>query len=111
MSVSIEILSENYTLDFSVPDVKWNFLGIATNIFDIVGLCFMLLGFLLNYFCYITGNHLPESSSATLMKYVAVWDSISLFKIGVLGSGMTAIGLQWELYSVSLRSNLIKKAT
>ena len=105
MSVLQEIISQNDTLDQSSPDVNWIFLGIATNIFDVLGLCFMILGFLFNYFCYITANHLPESSSATLMKYVAVWDSISLFKIGVLGSGMTTIGLQWELYSVSSRSN------
>ena len=98
------VFPENDTLDEREQEMNWKVLTTASIIVDVIGLCFTLMGFLFNYFSFITANHLPESSSAFLMKYIAVWDSISLFKIGLLDSGLTMIGLQWELYSVSSRS-------
>ena len=93
----------NDTLGDSVPDEDWSLVKVATYVSDGIGLCFTLFGFLFNYFCFITADHLPVSTSATLMKYVAVWDTMNcLVKIGVLNTAMTSqIELQWETYTVS----------
>ncbi|XP_075254529.1 uncharacterized protein LOC142345948 [Convolutriloba macropyga] len=65
----------------------------ATQIASIAGLVITILGFLLNYFCFITAGQLPESSSARLMKYLAVWDSISSMQDGVFNLGLKAFGV------------------
>ena len=101
MSFVYEFSAHNDTFDSSVQNSDGlNVLATAINIADGIGYLFTLLGFLFNYFCYITANHLPESTSANLMKYVAVWDTISLVKIGLLDSALRKLGLQWELHSV-----------
>ena len=102
MSFVYKVSEQNNTLDSPDQDsVGWNVLAVAAiNVTDAVGYIFTLLGFLFNYFCYITASHLPESTSATLMKYVAVWDTISLLKIGLFDGALRKFGLRWELYSV-----------
>ena len=96
MSFVYKVSEENNTLDS--PDqnsVGWKVFAVAAiNVTDAVGYIFTLLGFLFNYFCYITTSHLPESTSATLMKYVAVWDTISLLKIGLLDGALRKFGLR-----------------
>ena len=73
----------------------------ATQIASIAGLVITILGFLLNYFCFITAGQLPESSSARLMKYLAVWDSISSMQDGVFNLGLKAFGVNLASFTVS----------
>ena len=41
---------------------------VTTKIAKIFGCLLTVVGFVFNYFCYITADHLPKSSSAILMK-------------------------------------------
>ena len=74
----------------------------ATKYVNGIGFSVTVLGFLLNYFCFLAAGCLPESSSATLIKYLAVWDSIASMQDGVLNLGMTLLDIDVASMHVSI---------
>ena len=66
---------------------------IVTEYLLIFGFCLSIIGMALNYLCYITAEELPSSSSAFLMKHLAVWDSVTASVNGVVRLGLPYLGL------------------
>ncbi len=52
------------------------------------GFVITLLGFVGNGLCYLTAKHMPDSISVHLIKYLAVWDSLSSIHDGVFDHGL-----------------------
>ena len=69
----------------------------------VFGVSISFLGFLFNYFCFITADQLPKASSAVIMKYVAVYDTIMGF-YGVLKIGSSL--MQQNLDELHVRTKL-----
>jgi len=56
------------------------------------GMIMTSIGFVFNFFCYITAGHMPQTNSAHLMRYLAVWDSIRAITDGFLYLGSRYFG-------------------
>lgn len=52
------------------------------------GVVMTILGFVFNFFCFITAGYMPQTNSAHLMRYLAVWDSICAMRAGILHLGL-----------------------
>ncbi|XP_063724323.1 uncharacterized protein LOC134851977 [Symsagittifera roscoffensis] len=68
----------------------------ATDYLELSGTVISLIGILLNYFCFLTADKLPKSSSASLMKHAAFWDSVSAMNNGVVKMGLQQLGLDLD---------------
>ena len=79
----------------------------ATDYLEISGTVISLIGILLNYFCFITADKLPKSSSASLMKHAAFWDSVSAMNNGVVKMGLQQLGLDLDNLSVSTSTSFL----
>ncbi len=62
--------------------------------FHLSALFISLPGFVFNYFTYKVSLALPHQSTSTiLMSYLAVWDSLSAFQLGVLRNSFQVVGM------------------
>ena len=61
-----------------------------------------IIGMVGNCLCFITAKHLPPSTSAFLMRYLALWDTVSAFQDGILHLGLRFFGVHLADMNVSL---------
>ena len=71
-------------------------------ILTLTGVIVTALGLIGNYLCYVTAGYLPESTSAYLMKYLAVWDSIAVLQDGIVNLGSKLA--DYDLSTISVRN-------
>ena len=84
------------------PNISSNNCSEALRVARLIGCSLAVVGFVLNYLCFLAARCMPESSSATLMKYLAVWDSLASFADGVLHLGLQVLGFDITTVHVSL---------
>ncbi len=69
--------SENGDSSWETKSWMLMLVGVVATVFGLIG----------NYFCFVTAGFLPESTSANLIKYLAVWDSIAVLQDGIVNLG------------------------
>ncbi len=83
--------------EFWGAGISWSF---YSDVLSLGGMVVTILGILGNTLCYITAGCLPESTSAHLMKYLAIWDSISASQDGILNLGLRFFGINFFALNV-----------
>ena len=77
----------------------------ATWVLCVCGLVITIVGVMCNYLCYRTAAYLPESTSAGLVRYLAIWDSLSAIQDGILHLGFRVFDV--NLASVNVRHTFL----
>ena len=91
----------NITTTLYPIDTESKIWPVLSEMFQIVGFVVAVCGFGLNSLCYLAANQLPKSSSATLIKHVAIFDSWAAFQDGVLDLGFKILGFDLANITVS----------
>ena len=85
----------------AATDCKYYIVEDTTKTIHLIGAVISLIGLVLNYFCFLAADCLPESSSATLVKYLAVWDSLAAIQDGIIYLGLPTFGIDVSKTHVS----------
>ena len=101
----------NITTTLYPTETETEIWPVPSEMFQIVGFVVAVCGFGLNSLCYLAANQLPNSSSATLIKHVAIFDSWAAFQDGVLDLGFKILGFDLANINVSLCSGKSAAAT
>ena len=96
----MDIFSSNTTLQIGTNSESsenaaywsgaWRIVKITTVVFSVLG----LLG---NFLSYKTADFMPKSNSSVLMKYLAVWDSVSVCLSGIIPGSIDLAGFYFRM--------------
>ena len=99
LNTSSDYLNYNYLAENEAENISpWNgpfnygcLFGFNLAIFGVIG----------NSLCFHTAGYLPASTSAYLMRYLAVWDTLAATQDGIFNLGLRFFDINLADYDVS----------